>query len=422
MALSISYGIRKKDLDDYKYFTISFKKEQDRQIFYFGESSYHSVLRPLNYVEKMIKRRIRETVLLDYNQTGPLAFIFNIINKITVFEANGIDYQTFLAEPHLIFDIVTQAKKILNKLSTLYNVMDLKNYRNLVQSYYRRNQRLYREQTIYLNSFLYGLRKDYPTIFEKSPYIIENTLSDCILDIFGVKIKFRPPNNSTDCGNSRKEWFKSITKYKYNLRSVKKIKQSCLRYMDFMKLDGRIERKYASEINEKVVIHNRFESTDRYVSSPSSSSSSENQRKRKMSSDEDQDDLKKQKLMTDIDLLISMKKYKHDNPNVGKSNFHSLLTSFAESLFENDDGSKKIATTVCEGNRDIDGDIDDDDDDDIDDDTDEYDVINKCLKGNVDMQDELEEEEEISTYTIYKSPEDFYKNFPVIEIRGKDDY
>ena len=69
---------------------------------------------------------------------------------------------------------------MLNKLCNLYNSEDLVNVKNLIQSYYRRNQRLYREQTIYLNSFLYGLRKDYPTIFKKSPYIIENTLSDCI--------------------------------------------------------------------------------------------------------------------------------------------------------------------------------------------------------------------------------------------------
>lgn len=399
MALSVSYGIRKKDLDDYEYFTVDFIKEQDRQIFYFGTSivSYYSVMCPLSHVEEMIKNKIRECVLLDHKHTGPLAFIFNVINRVAFCDANGTDYRNFLKEPHLIGDIITQAKKMLNKLCTLYNVQNLKNRKNLIQSYYRRNQRLYREQTIYLNSLLYGLRKDYPTVFAKSPYIIENTLSDCISEIFREQIQFRQ-KNSTDCGNGRKEWFRFITKYKYNLDIANDIKQYCLDYIKFMRSHGRIERKYMNKINDKVIFYNRFIST-------SSSFSSKNNNKRKMDDyeqGEEEDVSNPKKRMTDIDLVLSMKRYVRDNPNVNKTNLTSLLLSFTEALFENDDDGETNNINKDRGGG---------DDDDIggDDDMDECDVINKCLKDNYELEEE--EEEETSTYTNYKSSEDFFDKF-----------
>ena len=251
MALTVSYGVRKVYIHEYEYFTIDFRSEQDRQVFYFNYYTWDSVSYPKQYVEKMIKDRIKEIVMTDQKNTGPLTFLFKTIENIIKITTNHKkfhdaitkEYNIFLTKPHTIVEVIEQAKQTLNKLSTQYNINKKKKTKHLTQHYFRKNLRPYLEQKLYLNSFIYGLRRDYPAVFKKSPNIIENNLSDCILKFFGIQIRFKQQKrqkqqNLFDRKNKkkkkprRKEWFKSLAKH--NAENSEQIIKTCLEYSDFL--------------------------------------------------------------------------------------------------------------------------------------------------------------------------------------------
>ena len=408
MALCISYGIRKKDLDDYGSITIEFKNEQDRQEFYFNNCSWLTAKFPLKHIRNMIVQRIQDTVFLDHHYTGPISFIINI-NKITSCKPRARqNYDAFLEKPHLIIDIVTQAKMILNKMSTMFNIEQLTNRKNLVQSYYRRNQRPFREQTIYLNSFLDGLKKDYPSIFVKHPNIIEDTLSDCVYERFGERIHFKPKDKDDQfqSKNSRTEWFRTIAKEKYNRSNRRRIKELCIGYMNFLRYHGRLERKYMNVIQEEVTFHSRKNKFNKF-STHSKKGSRCN--KRKMD-DTDDDGPSPKKPMDEIDLMISLKRFLRDNPEISKTNFYSRVKSFSEYLFidDDDDDDDDDNTTTMSNNVAADDDDDEEVGRDDNDDDEEY-LLAEYNEDN--DKDDNDDDDEEATFATYSTAEEFLKKF-----------
>ena len=399
MALAVTYGIKKNNLDDVSYFKFDFDNEHDRQYFYFGSdhASYTSVQSPTEqHIAKIICEKIEQTIVRDKLYTGPVSFLMGIIDRLSaVAGGSGCDeiINNFLTAQHIIQDFIVQAKKTLHKISTHYNVLNLDS-KNLVQAYCKRTLRVYTEQLIYLTTWINGLKADYPAVFESRPTIIEDTLAACIAKYHGghkFNIVAVLDDDVVEKRTPRHDWFRSMFQKEelFTRDDEEFFRKTVSDYLTFIQVTARIPRHHTSKINHPVTLITKTAAikmmdtaatkklkkqqqqqkqqgtaaTEAASSTSSSSSSSSSSAAR----------------TTKLDIITTIKRYAVDN-EVAKADMLKQLRTWTTMAYKTIGHPKKKTTAARKKKRtrpaaaavmdDADNDDDDDDDDNDDDDDD----------------------------------------------------